>query len=191
MSDHRQGPVRSEAARIAVLDATARLFASRGYDHMTMEGVAAEAGVSKQTIYRWWPSKGALVADCLLESRLLPNQLTLPDTGDVRADLTLWISTIFRVLDRAGESLLRSLIAAAAENVEVGQRLHASLGMESSLTDRLRSAIDAGELRADAPLDEIGEALVGSLILRALSRQTVDEAGAARFVTAVLGASRA
>lgn len=191
MSDHRQGPVRSEAARIAVLDATARLFATRGYDHMTMEGVAAEAGVSKQTIYRWWPSKGALVADCLLESRLLPNQLALPDTGDVRADLTLWISTIFRVLDRAGESLLRSLIAAAAENVEVGQRLHASLGMESSLTDRLRSAIDAGELRADAPLDEIGEALVGSLILRALSRQTVDEAGAARFVTAVLGASRA
>lgn len=191
MSDHRQGPVRSEAARIAVLDATARLFATRGYDHMTMEGVAAEAGVSKQTIYRWWPSKGALVADCLLESRLLPNQLTLPDTGDVRADLTLWIATIFRVLDRAGESLLRSLIAAAAENVEVGQRLHASLGMESSLTDRLRSAIDAGELRADAPLDEIGEALVGSLILRALSRQTVDEAGAARFVTAVLGAPRA
>ncbi|NYD67573.1 TetR/AcrR family transcriptional regulator [Agromyces atrinae] len=191
MSDHRQGPVRSEAARIAVLEATARLFATRGYDHMTMEGVAAEAGVSKQTIYRWWPSKGALIADCLLERRLLPDQLTLPDTGDVRADLTSWIATIFRVLDRAGESLLRSLIAAAAENVEVGQRLHASLGMESSLTDRLRSAIDAGELRADAPLAEIGEALVGSLILRALSRQTVDEAGAARFVTAVLGASRA
>lgn len=183
--------MRSEAARIAVLEATARLFATRGYDHMTMEGVAAEAGVSKQTIYRWWPSKGALIADCLLERRLLPDQLTLPDTGDVRADLTSWIATIFRVLDRAGESLLRSLIAAAAENVEVGQRLHASLGMESSLTDRLRSAIDAGELRADAPLAEIGEALVGSLILRALSRQTVDEAGAARFVTAVLGASRA
>ena len=63
---------------VAILDATARLFAERGYDHLTIEGIAAEADVGKQTIYRWWPSKGALVADCLLEGMLLPSGSSRP-----------------------------------------------------------------------------------------------------------------
>jgi len=61
----RSGPVRSEAARQAILEATARLLVERGYDHLTMEGIAATAGVGKQTVYRWWPSKGAVIAECL------------------------------------------------------------------------------------------------------------------------------
>ena len=84
---HRQGPVSSEAARVAVLQATSKLFAERGYERLTMEGVASEAGVSKQTIYRWWPSKGAVIAECLLEGNLFTQPLRLPDTGDVRREI--------------------------------------------------------------------------------------------------------
>jgi len=188
MSDHRQGPVRSEAARVAILEATARLFAAKGYDHLTMEGVAAEAGVGKQTIYRWWPSKSALVADCLLEGILLPNHFELANTGDVRADLVDWLRNIFRLLEQpTGEALLRSLIAAATDNAEVGRRLRESLGTGSFLTDRLQDSIERGELRSNAPLEEIGEALVGALILRALSRTPADATAAERLVDAVLG----
>ena len=50
-------------------------FAERGYDHLTMEGIAATAGVGKQTVYRWWPSKGAVIAECLLEGKLLTQPL--------------------------------------------------------------------------------------------------------------------
>ena len=188
MSDHRGGPVRSEAARIAILDATARLFAARGYDHLTVEGVAAEAKVSKQTIYRWWPSKGALVADCLLEGRLMPQRLVPPTSNDLRSDLAAWLRELFGLMETpVGESLVRSLIAAAADNPDVGRRIHESLGAASSLTERLQAGVDAGELRADAPLEAISEALVGALILRALSRSPASHAEVEQLIGAVLG----
>src|SRR6187431_526693 len=128
MPELRRGAVRSEAARSAILEATARLFAERGYDHLTIEGIAAEAKVGKQTIYRWWPSKGALVADCLLEGLLLGEEFEPKNTGDLRADLVVWLDTIFGFLMHPqGEGLLHSLIAAAADNAEVGHRLYEDL----------------------------------------------------------------
>lgn len=190
MSEHRQGPVRSEAARVAILEATARLFQDRGYDHLTMEGVAAEAGVGKQTIYRWWPSRAALVADCLLEGRLLADRFHFPNSGDLRGDLVVWLDNIFELmLQPAGQMLMRSLIAAATENADVGRRLYESLGTESSLVPRLRTAVAEFDLRADAAVEEIGEALVGAVILRALSRLPAEPGAAARLVDAVLGES--
>ena len=188
MSEHRQGPVRSEAARVAVLDATARLFAARGYDQLTMEGVAAEAGVSKQTIYRWWPSKGAIIADCLLEGRILGNSLRPPATGDVRLDLERWIEDILGVAEQeVGETFLGSVITAAAENADVGRRLYDALAVDGSIKPRLQLAIDAGQLPADAAIDEIGEALIGAIILRAMSRLPIEPGAAARLVLALLG----
>ncbi|WP_235492718.1 MULTISPECIES: TetR/AcrR family transcriptional regulator [unclassified Leifsonia] len=188
MSEHRRGAVRSEAARRAILEATARLFAARGYDHLTIEGVATEAGVGKQTIYRWWPSKSALVADCLLEGLLLPNRLGPPNTGDVRADLVAWLEEIFELVAQPiGESLILSLIAAAAENPEVGRRLYASMGATSALVERFEDAIAASEIREDAPVQEIGEALMGPLIVRMLSRTALTPGTAARLVDVVLG----
>ena len=176
------------AARLAILEATARLFAARGYDHLTIEGVAHEAGVGKQTIYRWWPSKSALVADCLLEGLLLPNRLGPPDTGDIRADLVTWLDEIFDLVTQPiGESLILSLIAAAAENPDVGRRLYESMGATSALVERFEAAIAASEIRDDAPVQEIGEALMGPLIVRMLSRSPITPGTAERLVDVVLG----
>jgi len=190
MAERRRGAVRSESARRAILGATARLFAQAGYDHLAMERIAAEAGVGKQTIYRWWPSKGELVAECLLEGMLLPQRFALIDTGDIRADLVDWIQRLFDILgEPGGEGLMRSLIAAATENADVGRRLRESLGGTSSVTVRLASAVASSQLRADAPLQEMGEALIGAVLVRALSRVPVAEGDAARLVDAVLGNS--
>ncbi len=137
-----RGPVRSEGARIAILEATARQFAARGYDHLTIEGIAADAGVGKQTIYRWWASKGALVAECLIEGMLLPRRLSPPDTGDIRADLTAWLDRILALrADPQGETLLRSIVAAAAENADIGRRLRDSLAGSQSIAGRLEASI--------------------------------------------------
>jgi AcrR family transcriptional regulator len=192
MAEHRTGPVRSESARLAILTATAQLFSTRGYDHLTMEGIASRAGVGKQTIYRWWGSKGALVAECLIEGLLLPERFTPADTGDLRADLVGWLGRIIDTVDKlGGDAFLRSLIVAAAESDDVGARLQEGLGVGDDLVDRLRSAVASGDLRADAPLEEIGEALVGAVILRSLSRMPDrrDEVPE-RLVDAVLGGQR-
>jgi AcrR family transcriptional regulator len=189
VSEHRRGPVRSEAARVAILEATARLFQTRGYDHLTMEGIAAEAHVGKQTIYRWWPSKGALVADCLLEGLLFREGFSPADTGDLRADLIAWLRGILAFVDReGGDTMVHSLISAAGDHPSVGLRLSEGLGANQLLRARFESAVAAGQLSPDRPLDELGDAFVGAVVLRALSRMPADAATAVRLVDAVLGA---
>ncbi len=185
----RSGPVRSEAARQAILQATADLLTQRGYDALTIEGIAARAEVGKQTIYRWWPSKGAVIAECLLEGKILPGRLLVPDTGDIRRDLSQWLTTVFALLgEEQGETLLRSLVAAAAENADTGRRLRDSLTGSGSVAGRLRSAIGTTpNLTPGTPVDELAEALSGAVILRALSREPLREADLERLLDAVLG----
>lgn len=180
VTQRRRGAVRSESARIAILEATASQFAKHGYDQLTMEGIAAEARVGKQTIYRWWPSKSALIADCLTEGMLFPAWFTPPDTGDLRADVTAWLESIIRFLNEPGNgSLLRSLIIAAAENENVAVRLNERLGMLPMLGERLQVA--------DALATDIGDAVIGAIVLRSLRRQPIEPGFARRLVEKLLG----
>ena len=175
MTEHRSGPVRSAAARDAILDATARLFTQQGYDNLTMEGIAKEAGVGKQTIYRWWPSRGALIADCMIEGRLIQVEIDLLDTGDLRHDLDVWLDSIIAIVaDPRGASLLRSLVAAAAEDGAVGDRLAETLGIDEKLSLRFSSAMQAGQLAEDTPIDQLGVAIVGAIIVPVLARRSIE-----------------
>ncbi|WP_285117397.1 TetR/AcrR family transcriptional regulator [Leifsonia sp. fls2-241-R2A-40a] len=186
----RRGAPRSEAARLAILDATAALFAERGYDHLSVEGIAARAGVGKQTVYRWWSGKSALIADCLLEGMLLPDRFVVPDTGDLRSDLTAWLRAVEAVIDSpSGQGLFRSLIAAATENEDVGRRLRESLADPRLFASRLRQARDAGDLRADLPIEDVSEAVLGALVFRTLARTPSEPGYAERLVDLVLGPS--
>ena len=82
----RRGRPRSEPARQGILDATSELLLEQGLAGASMDAVAERAGVSKATIYRWWPSKEALALDALYRawSAAEPPQ---PDTGSLRGDL--------------------------------------------------------------------------------------------------------
>ncbi|WP_373456817.1 MULTISPECIES: TetR/AcrR family transcriptional regulator [Brevibacterium] len=75
---------RSERARTAILTSALQLARDVGYSRMSIEGIAADAGVGKQTIYRWWPSKAAVVFDAILEQNSQDGgEVVIPDTGDV------------------------------------------------------------------------------------------------------------
>jgi AcrR family transcriptional regulator len=181
-NEHRSGPVRSTAAREAILAATARLFHNQGYDRLTIEGIAKEAGVGKQTIYRWWPSRGALIGECLAEGRLIPVDFVVPDTGDLAADVETWLRSVLSILEAPeGGLLLRSLVAAATEDAGVGAHLGESLGVEKYLSSRLRSGIAAGQLPEDAPVDQIGRAILGAIIVESLGRGAGDTDGVVRL----------
>jgi len=111
---------------------------------MTIEAIAARAGVvGKQTIYRWWPSKGAVVPDGLLAAANDdPDDLSLPDTGDIDADMRGVVHAVDP--DLAGGMLDRLL----------GPHL-------AAIADRLRSARAAGQLRADLDMPVAVEMFVG------------------------------
>lgn len=149
---------RSEKSRRAIYDAALALVAEAGYPKTTIEGIAARAGVGKQTIYRWWGSK----ADVLLEAFLdLSEQAAeaagqapyaIPDTGDLAADLKgVLRATVDELLDPRFEAPSRALAAEGLVNEQLGRQFVAQL-LEPQLqlyVTRLRSAQRTGDVRAD------------------------------------------
>src|SRR5215475_5803819 len=78
---------RSQRARQAILAATTDLIGEVGYAKLAVEAIATRAGVGKQTIYRWWPDKGAVVLDAYLALVGADQGLSFPDSGDLGTDL--------------------------------------------------------------------------------------------------------
>ncbi|MFE4975225.1 TetR/AcrR family transcriptional regulator [Kitasatospora sp. NPDC056651] len=160
---------RSERSRTAVLTAAAALVAEIGYGRLTIEAIAARAGVGKQTIYRWWPSKGAVVFDALLAAGEHEGGLALPDTGDLAADLRAVLRPTSDELgdpdtDRTYRALAAEILNDPALHTEYRTRLLDPL--LDVTRDRLRSAREAGQIAPDADLDLAVELLYGPLYYR-------------------------
>ncbi|MBX7265157.1 TetR/AcrR family transcriptional regulator [Micromonospora sp. Llam7] len=164
---------RSERSRAAVLRATRELVSEVGYPKLTIEAIAARAGVGKQTIYRWWRSKGAVVFDAFLALSEGTGGVTLPDTGDIEADLrSVLRATVAEFADPAFEAPIRALnleiVADPGLAAQYRERLAAPV--DEAKKERLRSAQRAGQIRGDADLDLALELLYAPLYQRWLLR---------------------
>jgi len=163
------GRPRSETARRAVLLAALEIVGESGYPALTMEGIARRAAVSKQTVYRWWPSKAAVVLDALNEgaAEIAP----APDAGDLAEDLRAFLRR--SVLGARGRTaqLLVALMAEAqldpafACSFQSGFLARRRAVMVESL-DRARSR---GEIGSDVNLELIAELFFGALWYRLLA----------------------
>jgi AcrR family transcriptional regulator len=87
------GRRRNEAAREAVLDAALRLLTTEGYGALTVAAIAREAGVGKQTIYRWWRGRADIVLEAATE--LARTLVPEPDTGTLQGDLDAFLSATY------------------------------------------------------------------------------------------------
>jgi AcrR family transcriptional regulator len=165
---------RNERSRQAILTAAADLVHEVGYRKLTIEAIAARAGVGKQTIYRWWPSKGAVVLDGFLAAvNENPDDLSLPDTGDVATDIRDVVRAIVAELaDPKLSGTTRALMVEMQDDAEFADMvLERLLGPQlRAIADRLRGAQHAGQLRADLDLAVAVELLVGPLYHRWLLR---------------------
>ncbi|VXB03478.1 TetR/AcrR family transcriptional regulator [Arthrobacter sp. 9AX] len=191
LTNHRAGAQRSEAARVAILSAAASLFVSSGYERLAMEGIASAAKVGKQTIYRWWPSKSALIAECLADGYLLPNdRFDPPTSGHVVDDIASWYAGVADYFQSENNNrLLLSLISAAAGDPDVAAHFDARFGGGHTIEARIQQGIKAGELRPDVPMNRVAEALIGALLLRVLARSPIEPTFAADMVNMVLSPS--
>jgi AcrR family transcriptional regulator len=142
-----------------------------GYDAMSMEAIAARAGVGKQTIYRWWPSKAALVLDVWVDAT--SPDARMPDTGDLAADLKTQLSC---VVGRLSEPLLGSNFLSVVADSQRDERLATALSdtlFAPRIADckhRLRTGQAAGQLRKDIDLDTVIDLLYGAIHYRLLFR---------------------
>ena len=117
----RQGRPRDPAVDEAILTATLEVVTDLGFGGLTVEAVAAKAGVGKATIYRRWSTKEELVVAVAEE---LMSHETLPDTGSLREDLVSWYSDKFRAkAEGSGDRLMGQIIVEATVNPELKRLL--------------------------------------------------------------------
>ncbi|MER7615359.1 TetR/AcrR family transcriptional regulator [Nonomuraea wenchangensis] len=166
---------RSQRSRQAILTAARELITEMGYAKLSIEAIAARAGVGKQTIYRWWPSKGAVVLDAFLAlSEAGPEQdMALPDTGDLEADLKVVMrATVAEFADPAFEAPIRALNTEIINDPALAAQYQEKLAgpVDEAKKARLRSAQRAGQLAAGADLDLALELLYAPLYQRWLLR---------------------
>ncbi|AEW99728.1 putative transcriptional regulator (plasmid) [Streptantibioticus cattleyicolor NRRL 8057 = DSM 46488] len=157
---------------------------------MTMEAIATRARVGKPTLYRWWPSKGAVFLDVVLD-RIVEPAVQLPDTGDIARDLRTWIRGFADLFtDPHARQLLVGLLGAAQTDAELATMLREKIQrpLQASNRERITAAQSAGQLPAMDPV-LLEELLISPPWYRLLvSGEPVTPAYADALVDAVLGA---
>jgi AcrR family transcriptional regulator len=160
---------RSSRARDAVLEAADDLLVERGYAGVTIEGIAERAGVAKQTIYRWWPSKFEILMDTFLEDA--EGQLKIPDTGSTAEDLRDHLRRLASFLtDQPAGQVMRALIGQAQHDREVAVVFQRRYLDERRALDRtiLERGVARGDVRDDVDLDLLLDVIYGPVYHRVL-----------------------
>lgn len=164
---------RSERSREAILTAAIELLTEIGYAKLTIEAIAARAGAGKQTIYRWWPSKSAVVLDAFQRLNDTQEPVVFPDSGDLAADLR---PIMHAIVDECNDPRYavpaRVMIAESQLDTDFAdQMIDFMLRPAIEATkQRLRSAQDAEELRRDLDLEVAVELLYGPIYHRWINR---------------------
>jgi AcrR family transcriptional regulator len=153
MERRQGGRPRSPEAQQAILEATEGLLRERGYAGLSIDEVARRAGVSKRTIYRWWPSKGSLVAEAFTESAGQRHQDV--NTGRVRDDLIGYLPQLFADIARPGKTAaLRSMMAEAQSDEKFAAQFATFIaGRRDLIRGILQRAAGRGEIDPSADLD--------------------------------------
>jgi AcrR family transcriptional regulator len=180
------GRPRCPETRDAVLRAAYALLGEGGLANFTIEGVAARSGVARTTIYRWWPSKGALAMDGLLS--VIAQEMSVPRTASPLADIKAQVGLFARLLHGANGHIIRRIVA---EGQDDPATLKAFL--EGFVTPRraegravLNRAIEAGELPPETDPDIVLAGLYGAIYTKLMLHEAFDEDWVSRLCDHVL-----
>ncbi|HEY7760375.1 MAG TPA: TetR/AcrR family transcriptional regulator [Burkholderiales bacterium] len=182
-----RGRPRSEHSHEAILDAVLELLEAEGYGALTIEGVARQAGVGKQTIYRWWKCKAELVLEAYANHAA--SKIPVPDRGTVRGDLEAFLGAGFKRLTDISGPIMRGLMTDAVHDEEFREVLvSAFLGKRrDALKAILQRGVVRGELERGADLDLASDLILGAMWYRLLLQHAkLDVKFARQLASAVL-----
>ena len=183
-----RGRRRSERSHRAIIAATRELLVERGYPGVTIEAIAARAGVGKQTIYRWWPSRAALVLEAYLSSAdvVMPPPAGRTTGEDIRA-LLGWLIAV--LAEPTGGHVVAGLVADIQHDADLAEGFHRDVvpARREAMMAALERGKERGEIRADADLELAVDALHGAVFYRLLlSGERLDADFVARLADHVL-----
>ncbi|HQZ36716.1 MAG TPA: TetR/AcrR family transcriptional regulator [Ilumatobacteraceae bacterium] len=181
----RRGRPRNEACTGEILEATLHLVAEVGIAGLTMDAVAAHAGVGKATIYRRWTSKEALMLDAWMVCVRKPSE---PDTGTLQGDLEALMGGIDSPLtDSELQRVFPQMIAAAKVNPEVAEAYAEYVEhRRAPLRAVLLRGVERGEIDPSADLDVVQDLLVAPIMYRwIVTDAPIDEAVIKQIIATV------
>jgi AcrR family transcriptional regulator len=164
------GRPRSEHARQAILRSTLKLLQQTGFPDLTIEAIAANAGVGKATVYRWWPNKGALVVDAFASST--EHKLHFPDSGSVYQDMSLQMKQVIAIFRSRRGRIVAALLAGGQSDPELLEAFRERFlwPRRREAYKTLRRGIERGELPRSLDLNLVLDILYGSIYMRFLIR---------------------
>jgi TetR/AcrR family transcriptional regulator of autoinduction and epiphytic fitness len=177
---------RVERSRRVILEAVLDELGAVGYGALTIEGVAARAGVGKSTIYRHWSGKLDLVEDAY---RTLKAPVQAPESGTLRVRVVGLLEQVACLVEESTFSACMPALLEAAEHDPQVRDLHVRSSAErrAVLVDLLREGVENGELPSDADPELLGDALVGPILIRRLMLyEPLDPAMVPKLVDQVL-----
>ena len=160
------GRPRSQPARQAILAAAMEIASERGPERLTMEGIADRAGVSKETLYRWWRSRTGVLLEALSEYG--EQAVPVPATGSLDADLRSFMRETAAALDPPTRRILRTLAAGAAADTAAADQVREQflVRRRAALAAILQAARDRGQLPAEPAVETLLDLAFGSLWYR-------------------------
>ena len=165
------GRPRSEQSRQAILRSTLKLLRQQGgFPDLSIQAIAADANVGKATVYRWWPTKAALVADAFSASA--EQELQFPDTGSLRNDMARQMRRVIRLFRSPRGKVVAALLAGGQSDPELIEAFRERFlwPKRRQAYKTLQRGIDRGELPADTNLDLLLDSLYGPIYMRFLIR---------------------
>ena len=166
---HGRGRRPAAEVRAEIVAAAGELLFTEGTAGFTIDKVASRSGASKMTIYKWWPSKGALALDGY--SHRVEQQLEFPDTGDIEADLRTQLHAFLAVVrDSPAGPVIAELIGQAQSDpdLKVGYLKHYSAPRRALAVSTMEAAKARGQLRADLDTESVVDQLWGACYHRLL-----------------------
>jgi AcrR family transcriptional regulator len=165
----RLGRPRDESTHRAILKAANDLLHEAGYGGFSIEGVASRAGVAKTSIYRRWPTKGALLLDLYMEG-IGPDMLK-PSSRKIRHAFAAYLNqTVERLKDPGWTNTLRSLVAEAQNDPELARFVRDKVVEPRRLAGRrlLEHGIATGEIKSDIDIEITLDFVFGAVWYRLL-----------------------
>ncbi len=165
------GRPRSEESRNAILHSTLKLLKQQGgFSELSIEAIAADANVGKTTVYRWWPTKAALVADAFSTSA--EEELQFPNTGSVQRDMNLQMRRLIRIFRSPRGKVVAALLAGGQSDPELIEAFRDRFlwPRRRQAYQTLQRGIGRGELPVGSDLDLILDSLYGPIYMRFLIR---------------------
>jgi AcrR family transcriptional regulator len=162
----KRGPKRDHDAEQRILDATRDLICARGASGITINEIIAKAGVGRQTIYRWWPSKAAVVYATL--EREISTASPPPNTGTTFGDIQTQMQRVAKLMSSHMGAIVKELLAESFSNHEIAEQFRTQFfaGRREPAARTIREGIARGDLRPDLEIEVALDLLYSPLWLR-------------------------